>query len=222
MLGVTLWRLRPERSKDTPGARLLVLPGPGEKGTNEVPERVDADTPLTPGDKVRLSVEVPYKGYLYVIDRERYADGSLSDPYLIYPNRVTLRGDNVVAPGRVVEVPDRRSSPNYFLVKPTRKDQTSEVISFLVTPEALPGMTIGDHALKLDNATYSKWEKDWGVKSQVLNLQDAAGAAWTDQEKKAGDGGTLTQDDPLPQTLYRVPSVTGKSILLEVPLHIKQ
>jgi hypothetical protein len=226
MLGVTLWRLRPGRSRDI-GARLLVLPPPGAKTEpdSEVPERLDPNTPLNPEDKVRLSVEVPFKGYLYVIDREKYADGSFSDAFLIYPNRLTRQGDNVVAPGRVVEVPDSRDAPNYFLVQPQGKEkvQTAELISFLVTPELLPNLKIGETALQLDKTQYADWEKKWGVKSQVLELQGGSGGAWTNQEKDAGQHGiALTQDDPLPQTLYRVAADPGKSILLEVPLHIKQ
>jgi hypothetical protein len=224
MIGVTLWRLRPERPQDTPGARLLVLPeAPGAEASSEVPERIDADTPLAPGDRVRLSVEVPYKGYLYVIDREKYADGSVGDPYLICPNRLTRPGDNMVAPGRVVEVPDRRDKPNHFIVKPTRKDQTAEVISFLVTPELLPNLKIGVAATRLDKAQFAEWEKQWGVQSQALELQGGGSGVWTNQEKDAGEHAiALTQDDPLPQTLYRVPAESGRSILLEVPLHIKQ
>jgi hypothetical protein len=225
MLGVTLWRLRPERARETPGARLLVLPKPGATGDSEVPERLDPDTPLNPGDKVRLTVEVPFKGYLYVIDREQYADGSFSDAFVIYPNRLTHPGDNVVAAGRVVEVPDSRDAPNFFLVQPQGKDkvQTAELISFLVTPELLPNLKIGEDPLKLDKSLYAEWEKKWGVKSQALALQGGSGGVWTNQEKDAGQHTVaLTQDDPLPQTLYRVAADPGKSILLEVPLHIKQ
>ena len=31
----------------------------------------------------------------------------------------------------------------------------------------------------------------------------------------------LTQDDPLPQTLYRIPRELGMPVLLDVPLQIK-
>src|SRR5579872_5915832 len=138
MLGVTLWRLRPEKSHET-GARLLVLLPNGDKRA-EVPERVDAGTPLKPGDEVRLTVEVPYRGYMYVVDREQYSDGSVSDPYLIYPNWQTRPGDNVVAPGRLLEIPDRRDEVKTFTIVPKRKDQSAELLSILVTPEPLPNL----------------------------------------------------------------------------------
>ncbi len=45
------------------------------------PERVETDTLLREGDRVRLTIEAPRQGYLYVIDREQYADGTSSAPF---------------------------------------------------------------------------------------------------------------------------------------------
>src|SRR6266446_6051279 len=73
-VGVTVWRLRPSRSSDE-GARVLVQEG--LKQAEWTPERIEADTPLKIGDRVRLSIESPRPGFLYIIDREQYADGSL-------------------------------------------------------------------------------------------------------------------------------------------------
>ncbi len=62
-IGVTIWRLRPSRSSDE-GARVLVMDGLRQ---NEwTPERIEADTPLKIGDRVRISVESPRPGYLYM------------------------------------------------------------------------------------------------------------------------------------------------------------
>src|SRR5437867_180490 len=69
------------------------------------PERIEEDTPLNPGDKVRLSIEsLSRAGYLYVIDRAQYADGTLGEPLLIFP---TLRTSNKnrVKPGRLIYIP---------------------------------------------------------------------------------------------------------------------
>lgn len=69
-IGVTIWRLRaaPPGSGET---RILVQE---DAGTAEfIPERVGSATALREGDRVRLSIESPDSGYLYVIDRERYA-----------------------------------------------------------------------------------------------------------------------------------------------------
>jgi hypothetical protein len=66
-IGVTVWRLRPAKSGDT-GGRVLVLDG--QKQYEWTPERIEADTPLNIGDRVRLTVESPRPGFLYIIDRE--------------------------------------------------------------------------------------------------------------------------------------------------------
>jgi hypothetical protein len=47
--------------------------------TEWTPQRIEADTPLKVGERVRLSIESPRTGYLYVIDREQYADGSYGE-----------------------------------------------------------------------------------------------------------------------------------------------
>jgi hypothetical protein len=219
MLGVTLWRMRDPKPSDAAGTRLLVLESNSEK-REQTPERVDSGTPLTKGDHVRLTVEVPATGYLYVIDRERYADGTLSDAYLIYPNEQTRQGDNVVAPGRLVEIPDRRDEPNAFTIRPSRADQNAEVLSLLVSPEPLPNMKAGTKPMKLDAALYAGWEKKWGVKAERFELEGGAGQTITAKENQPG--ANVTQDDPLPQTLYRVNAKPGNAVLLEIPLQMKK
>ena len=93
-IGVTFWRMVPE-TKSIPGdkvtARMLVQ----ESGTDQqyTPQRVAAGTAFKIGDKVRLSFETPRTGYLYVIDREIYADGKVGEPYLIFPTRSARGGD---------------------------------------------------------------------------------------------------------------------------------
>jgi hypothetical protein len=94
-VGVTVWRLRAAAPGDS-GARILVQEG-GEESSNTVewvPERVGINTGLREGDRVRLTIESPDAGYLYVIDRERYSSGERGMPYLIFPTSRTRSGDN--------------------------------------------------------------------------------------------------------------------------------
>src|SRR5262249_13141915 len=158
--------------------------------------------------------EVPTSGYLYVIDREQYKDGSMSPPYLIYPNWQTRTGDNVVAPGRLIEIPDRREEVKAFVLAP-RADEVSEVLSLLVTPEPLTGLKIGDEPLKLDAAAYAGWEKKWGVQAEQFELTGGPDGAWSDKEVQAGGDHTvkLTQNDALPQTLYRLNAKPGNPVM---------
>ncbi|HWQ32577.1 MAG TPA: DUF4384 domain-containing protein [Blastocatellia bacterium] len=220
-LGLTIWRLRPANAADT-GARIIVQEG--ENAAEWTPERVAADTPLRMGERVRFSFESPQSGYLYVIDRERYADGSMGEPYLIFPTSRTRNGDNQVAAGRIIEIPAQDDRPNFFTLRQSRGDQTGEVLTVLVTPQPLEGIAIGPKALALAPEQVAQWEKQWGAQSERFELSDGAGKAWTRAEQQAGADATrqLTQDDPGPQTIYRVASKFGAPILVKVGLRYSQ
>lgn len=76
-LGITIWRLRPVGANDS-GARMLVREK--RKSSEWVPERVETDTVFREGDHVRLSIESPRPGYLYVVDRDLFSDGTMGGP----------------------------------------------------------------------------------------------------------------------------------------------
>ncbi len=82
LVGITVWRLRPSLPEDDKDMRISALDGRGDL----TPERIEAETPLREGEKVRVSIEAARSGYLYVIDREQYADGTFGTPYLIFPH----------------------------------------------------------------------------------------------------------------------------------------
>jgi hypothetical protein len=151
---VTLRRLRAARAADD-GARLLVQESAGDLTA----DRVDTNTPLAIGDRVRLTIESSNNGYLYVIDRELYADGTKSDPYLIFPTSRTRDGDNAVRGGRLVDIPGQRE-------------------------------------------------------------QEGNRVTWTKQEQAAAADKTrlLTQEDPAPQTLFRIAAKQGSPVLVQVKL----
>jgi len=110
-MGITIWRLRPSRNTDG-GPRILVQEGP--ESVSWTPERVAAGTRLRMGDRVRLTIESPRSGYLYVIDREQYATGELGEPYLIFPTTRINNGDNKVSAGKIIDLPAQEDRPNYF------------------------------------------------------------------------------------------------------------
>lgn len=202
VVGVTLWRLRPARQTDS-GERLIVHE---DNSDNEwIPERISASTRLVQGDKLRISVEAVRGGYLYVIDREQYADGSVGEPYLIFPTRRTNGGDNSVGIGRLVEIPAQDDNPPFFTMKKSRPDHVAEVLSVIVTPTKLDGLQITDKALKLTDSQVATWEKEWG--STVGNLEmTTAGQTWTKEEKDARTR-ALTSSAPPPQLVFYRPSV---------------
>jgi hypothetical protein len=201
VVGVTIWRLRPATRTDS-GERLIVHGD--NSGTEYLPERISPNTRLVQGDKLRISVEAVRSGYLYVIDREQYADGTLGEPYLIFPTTRTAGGDNEVATGRLLEIPAQDDAPPFFTMRKSRPDHVAEVVSVLVTPAPLEGVQITDKALKLTNAQVGEWEKNWG--SSVGHLEmSTIGQAWTKEEKEARTR-ALTATAPAPQLLFYRPS----------------
>jgi hypothetical protein len=201
VVGVTIWRLRPVSPRDT-GERIIVHE---DTATRQwTPERISPETKLVQGDKLRISVEGARKGYLYVIDREQYQDGSLGEPYLIFPTTRTLNGDNCVELGRLTEIPAQDDSPPFFTVRKSRPDHVAEVLSVLVTPTPLEGITIGDKAQKLSDNQVGEWEKQWSGGVGFLEMDRTLGQTWTKEERNAGAANTraLTAQGPAPQLLF--------------------
>lgn len=218
-VGVTVWRLRPSRASDSSESRLLVQETENQRteSVEWTPERVEAETPFAAGDRVRLSIESPRAGYLYVIDRELYADGTTSDPYLIFPTRRMRDGDNAVRAGKVIELPEKSA----FKLTPLRADYQGERLTILVTGEPLSQVTVPADAERLDPSLVAQWEAQWAAVAERLELVGGAGQAYTGTERAAGSQGRLlTQADELPQTLYRVLSAPGSPALISLTLKI--
>src|ERR1041385_4028745 len=218
-IGVTIWRLRPARESDQ-GGRVLVLDG--SKQAPYTPERIEASTPLSVGDRVRITVESPRPGFLYIIDREQYADGSFGEPMLIFPTLKTRGGDNRVMPGKLIDIPAQEDQYSYFTAQPagSRRDQTAEVLTVILAPSPLP-VKIGDQPLKILQTQVAEWEKMWSGLTEILELVGGAGRTWTTEEKaaSAANGRQLTQGGPPPQTVYRVAArKTGGPLMVTVPL----
>ena len=209
-LGVTIWRLRAAKRADV--ARLLVQDR--DSTTEWTPERVAVGTPLVLGDRVRISVESPRTGYLYVIDREQYADGSEGAPHLIFPTKRTLGGDNRVTAGRLSEIPAQDDRPPFFTMRPSRADQTGERLTILVTDQPVKEIVLSDDAVPMAAALAVDLESRGAGSVERLELVGGEGRAWSRAEQRAGADATrlLRQDDPPPQTLFRV-SVKQRELL---------
>lgn len=218
VVGVTLWRLRPASRNDS-GERLIVHDN--NASSEWVPERIGANTKLVQGDRLRISVEAVRSGFVYVINREQYADGSLGEPYLIFPTTRTGAGDNEVAMGRLLDIPFQDDSPPFFTMRKSRVDHVAEVLSVIVAPTRLEGVTITDKALKLTDDQVASWEKAWG--SSVGRMEMAAvGQAWTKEERDSNTR-ALTASAPAPQLLFYRPSVKpGEPMLVKLRLQYRR
>ncbi len=222
-IGVTLWRLRRPSAHDT-GARLLLQEQPsGSKPVEFVPERISLSEPLHEGDRVRLSIESPQSGFLYVIDRERYSDGSAGDPVLIYPSKNFHSGTNDVEPGCVIEIPPQDSKIPALSVTTTGERHVGEELLIVVTKELIPDLQVEEKETKLARKVVANWERTWGVTSMRLDMSSNEHGAWTQSEKAAGENRRLlTQDDPMPATIFSVAPSGDKPLLVRIPLEIKK
>jgi len=218
MVGVTVWLLRDPRPGDDKEVRISA----GDGAKEWTPVRIQADTALTEGQRVRVGVESARSGYLYVIDREQYADGTLGPPYLLFPILRVRGGDNKVAAGRLVEIPGPEDNPRFLTMRMTRPSQVAEVLILLVTPAPLPDLKIERNPIQLSPAQVQAWEKKWGAKVERLEARRQVGKTYTRAEKEAALQGTrlLTYDEPLPQTMYRLEAKPGDPLLVKVPLRI--
>lgn len=223
LVGVTLWRLRRAMPGDAKtAARMLVHEPVSDADVEWVPERIGVNQNLQPGQKVRLSIETPKTGYLYVIDREIYKDGSLGDPYLIFPTTRTRGGDNRVGPGAVIEIPSQTDAPPYFAIQKSRIEHVGESLIVIVSAEPLAELKIGDKAVELSTAQVEKWVAEWGAAVERIEEVGNPDTNYSVAEKTAGASATekLTQGDVLPQSIYRVDGKSGKPLLVTVPLRI--
>jgi hypothetical protein len=217
-IGVTLWRLRASRPADA--ARLLVHE-PGTGDTQWTPERVELGMPLSAGERVRMSVEAPRDGYLYVIDRERFSDGTTGEPFLIFPTKRTIGGDNRLAAGRLVDIPSQADRPPFFTITRSRADQNAELITLIVSAEPLKDAMVPDDRVQLPSKLVDEWERQGATAPvQRLEMVGGAGRAWSIEEQRAAADGTrrLTQNDPGPQTLFRVVTSTPGLLVAQLTL----
>jgi hypothetical protein len=224
LVGVTLWRLAESSPKVDRDHPQIMVRYPDGRLNPLVAERVIADTVFQMNQRVRIGIEVPRdkNGYLYVIDREVYADGTMSEPYLIFPSRSTPPAGNRITAGKLIYVPAQGDPHPYFNIQRSRTDQVSELLTIIVTPAPLDVQPGPPNApAELDPALVARWEQQWGGRTERRELRGGAGAKWTAREKEAGEGKRkLLQNDPLPQTVYFVAGKRGEHALVNVPLRI--
>lgn len=202
-IGITFWRLRPIAADDgdVPFFPVRI----GDRRENWTAERVNSTTRFREGDRVRFTIESSRSGYLYIINREYYADGTAGATNIIFPTLRTRGGDNRVVAGSLVDIPASTDSVPYFTIKPKRRDYAGEELVVLITKEKLP-LEIGMKALALNTAQFEKWSNDWGATVDIYDAEDGEGIAMTSAELTAAQTATraLEQEEPLPQTIYKV------------------
>lgn len=239
LIGVTFWRLNPieeesrnfSATKDAQAEPRLMIPTAGGAKKPHRATRVSDDMTFNNGDLLWLGIEVPRTtdGYVYVIDREEYEDGTLGKPYLIFPGTTSPSGANIATAGQIVTVPAKGDPLRYFELKFNEDSPSKHIgerLTIIVSPRplALGGRIerFGDVQLRvLDDAQVEKWEQQWGGKTRRMDARGNAGKAMTTVEHGAVEKKQLVPTvGPLPQTIYEVEGRNGNPVLVTVPLRI--
>jgi len=212
-IGVTFWRLRPIAPDDGEVPVFSVKVADGR--ADWTAERVNSTTKFKTGDRVRFTIESSRTGYLYIINREYYTDGTTGTASIIFPTLRTRGGENRVGAGSLVDVPASTDSVPYFTIKPKRADYAGEEIVVLITKEKLP-LETGMKPIALNSAQLLKWSADWGATVDIYDAEDGEGITMTNTEMVTAQTSSraLEQEEPLPQTIYKV-RISG-----EMPLFV--
>jgi hypothetical protein len=220
-IGITLWRLRPSVTEDA-GPFIPVI-GASGKPEMRTPIRVKADHLFSLGDIVRITVESPRNGYLYVIDRELYPNGALGDAMLIFPTLKTRDGDNRVQAGSLIDIPAWADSTPYFVLGSLHPNYSGELLTFIVSPEPFSDLKIGRNPLPISREQIENWEDEWGTEVYLYEMEGGVGEAQTKVEQQAAQPRTrqLIQGEPVPQTIYRLNVRRGSPFLVNISVKAK-
>jgi hypothetical protein len=239
-LGITIWRLKPSQTADAKEVRQEVnlkrlehKPNLQQGGTILLTAvRVDSDSQLREGDLIQISVEAPQDGFLYVIDREQYADENqvtYGAHYLIFPTARTNKGFNHVGPGVLINFPAMTDDPSYFELVRSRDQHVAEELTFVISPTPIKwrGEEEEDSKqIKLDEKQYQDFAKQMRAQTGRIEFTGGIGKAQTPAEAEAAKSSTsdgtkrLKHNSPPPQSIYRVAREPKESFFVIVLLRI--
>src|ERR1043165_4849818 len=210
LVGMTIWKLEPVAAVYTTGMQSVQ----GVDRDRMEWRRVKAGTQFNKGDSLRLSIESPRAGYLYVIDRDCLIDGTLGETNLIFP---TQGEDNRLEAGKLIDIPGQGQVP--FKATP-KTNQSGELLTFIVTSSPL-SLPLSGRPLRITKSQLNAWEEMWGTEADRFEMSGGTGQARPQEEELAASSiGTrqLTREDPLPQTVYSLLSKNKDAILFSVRL----
>jgi Domain of unknown function (DUF4384) len=233
-IGVTMWKMRPPRASER-GYFLLPVIDDKQERSMWVAERVSTDSTFTAGDKVRFAVESSDSGYLYVLGRETYSDGSYGAPYPIFP--ASADDNNLVRPGMLFDIPDQREDVPYFNINPKKPNYSGELLTLILAPKPLTTIKLDSNG-KLKN-TDDLIDLEFSADVEIFTRADTSDQIYTKAESKSSCGvktrelerassgdpcsasSRLTSGEPMPQSIYRVKAVTGQPAVAFLKLAVK-
>src|SRR5215471_3181929 len=180
-IGFTVWEMRESASGTE--RRSFTLKKPDGKNVVLRPFRLGANSQLVAGRSYVFSVESARAGYLYIIDREQFANKTLGAPVLLFPTKGVRGGNNKIAAGYPVEIPDQKTESAYFEATRNGKDHVGEALTIVVSSEPLVDVSrLKENPITLDPQEVLKWEKQWSTRTRWADNSGAVGHAYTEQE----------------------------------------
>jgi hypothetical protein len=223
-IGVTVWRVRTVANGDGENTAKEII-----DGQEVASERIADDDFIADGERLYLGIESLMSGtgsYLYVINREQYADGTFGRARLIFPTLLTYDGNNRVKPGLPIVLPRAKGLP--FIVNRGSATQAAETFTIILSPWKLRlPEPLGNKAMVLPSELIADWEKQYGKPMYRATLDGGVGQTRTKREQSVGnrdvtDTAELTQDDPLPQTVFRGAVKKGNPAMVTVALRFRK
>lgn len=232
-VGFTFWVLKDASPSDSPDITEKVQRKTKIKSGNTItekvenvvltPKRVNSTTNFSNGDLLRFSLDLPIDGYIYIFNREKYTNGTLSEPYLIFPRQIDKGKSDKTMAGKLLFIPNLIDSFEIEETSESNKEKAAEVYYILVSPKPLPDIPL----LKTDDSEsvsldiFKKYEK-FSAPLLKFESQSEADKAITKIEKLASIGGseTLAEDDPLPQTIYHIIKRSDEPIFFSIAAEI--
>lgn len=239
-LGMTIFRYEPRGTVYRPGGegtKDILMEGTEEAPTppKKLDEWIAADwTRAMPneqfaiGQVVRLHFEpLSRSGYLYIVHQELYAGGATGTARLLFPTLRTRNGNNLVQPNADIWIP---RPPAYFRIKPSESNKThvGELLTVVLRAEApneILRQSLKDYPLLLETDVLKRLFAGAKGATIRMNLDGSEGQKQTKQEMSKdiameGDE-ALTEDDPLPQTIYETRRQAGQPVVFYIPLKFK-
>ncbi len=223
-IGVTIWKLSPAQCP-IQNCPLPAASGASTRGLVDTAARVEEDAPLNNGERVRLALEsLSHSGYIYVIDREQFSDGSLGEAFMIFPTRKIDSGRNWAVPGLQIHLPRANGC---FCVKSRnlQKTLTADLLTVILSSTPLvAAQDVGADAIPLPDSLISFINRAEKIKTFRAVLRGGEGLAESAREQNAGAKGlfdtepVLTQADLPPQTFYQGLVAKGKPALFTFSL----
>lgn len=224
VIGFTIWKQAIAANSDGTKGVTEEQNNPAEN-TKINYQRLSSESTLAVGDVFKLSIEsLSHSGFLYIIHRELYKDGTYSIPKVIHP----IRGrNNYVSPGMVTSTGKIR-----ITLPESEKQQIAEVFTIIIAPKALVSpIQLQGGFLPLNAGEFSKWKDKWEIDAGIIEQEDGTGQIMTKEEAEAiatSDEGKgieevrkLTQDDASPQTIYQAKIKQGDPIFTSLQVKFK-